>query len=162
MTGEIATAISALTGIKTIADGLISVRDNAKVMEVKLALMSQVFEIRQALDALQDETSTLKQANRDLQEENRKLKERVAQTDRYELFDVMPGVYVYAAKPVDGARHKPPYFCQACYSNGKQTALAYVPPIFDFDPAGLRCPEDPRHSYELANEVTAKSLGYGS
>lgn len=159
---EIQAAIASLSAIKSIAGGLIATRDELKVMEAKLALMHQVSDIQQVLQALQDDLVGVKQAKRELEQENRELKQRLARLEENELFEVTPGVFVLAAKPLSGEPHRPPYFCQACESNGKKSVLAFTPPVFDFDPGALSCAANPSHNRQLANSITAQSLGFRS
>lgn len=163
MTG-IPEAIAALTGIKTIADGLIAMRDEAKVLETKLALMQQVFEIRQVIDTLQDQISTLKQANRELEQQNQTLQQRIDAVDEYDLVQLIGGVFVLAAKPSDQSGHKPPYFCQACHSNGKKSILNFEQSTFGnaHFPATLNCPTNKSHTLNPPGGTQAKQLGYGS
>lgn len=159
MTG-IAEAIAAIAGIKAIADGIVATRDEAKSMEIKLALMGQLFEIRQALDSLQDQMATVKAEKAQLQEENLELKKRLNAVDEYDLVQLVDGIHVLAAKPVSGESHRPPYFCQACHSEGKKSALSFQAPYFDFDPGHLNCAFSKAHSIELPNTTKPKDLGF--
>lgn len=159
MTG-IAEAIAAISGIKTIADGLVAVRDESKVREIKLELMGQIFEIRQALDTLQDQIATVKAEKAQLQQENLELKKRLDAVDEYDLIELIGGVHVLAAKPVDGALHQPPYFCQACHSDGKKSALSLQAAVFDFDPASLRCPARREHSLDLPAGTSQQDIAH--
>lgn len=161
MTG-IAEAIAAISGIKTIADGLISMRDETKVMETKLALMGQLMEIRQALDSLQDQLAAVKAEKAQLQQENLELQQRLNEVDEYDLIQLIGGVYVLAAKPVDGATHKPPYYCQACHNDGKKSVLSFSESAFGRSrfPANLNCQRSEDHKLSLPGGTKPKELGY--
>ena len=163
MTG-ITEAIAALAGMKTIADGLISMRDESKVIETKLKLMEQIYEVRQSIDALQDQISTLKQANRDLQDANLELQKRIDAMDEYDLIELIGGVHVLATKPADGKPHKPPYLCQACHSNGKKSFLSFAQSTFGNShfPATLNCQTNKGHQLELPGGTQPKEIGYAS
>lgn len=161
MTG-ISEAIAAIAGIKTIADGLVAMRDETKVMETKLALMQQVFDIRMSLDGLQDEVAALKQANRALQEQNLQLQKQIDAVDEYDLIKLVGGVYVLAAKPLDNQPHKGPYFCQACHTNGKKSPLSFAESAFGRAqfPATLNCQLSESHQLKLPGGTMAKQIGY--
>ncbi|MFE1574335.1 hypothetical protein ACFIQG_21445 [Comamonas odontotermitis] len=161
MTG-IPEAIAALSGIKTIASGLVATRDEAKVMEVKLALMEQVYQVRQALDSLQDEVATIKQQNRELDEKNRQLQKRLDAAHEHELFEVIGGVFVLAAKPIGGATHAPPYYCQTCHREGNTSTLSFEESTFGNShfPAHLHCQRNKDHTLNLPGGTKARSLGF--
>ena len=160
MTG-IPEAIAAISGISTIAKGLISVRDDSKLMEVKSELLEKAFDLRQALDALQDEMSAVKSRNRELEQENQELQKRIDAVDEYELIQVIGGAHVLATKPVDGSTHKPPYYCHACHTDGKKSVLSFEKSFVSAHfPAHLNCQRDEQHQLNLPGGTTAKQLGY--
>lgn len=161
MTG-IAEAIAAISGIKTIADGLVSMRDETKVMETKLALMSQIMEIRQALDALQDQLAAVKAEKAQLHQENLELQKRLNSVDEYDLVELISGVHVLAAKPIDDTTHKPPYYCQACHSDGKKSVLSFSESSFGNShfPAKLNCQRSKAHQLNLPGGTKASQIGY--
>lgn len=163
MTG-IPEAIAALTGIKTIADGIVATRDAAKSMEMKLALMEQIYEIRQALDTLQDQIAAVKAEKAQLQEKNLELQKRLDAVDEYDLITVVGGAHVLATKPIDGEPHKPPYFCQACHNDGKKSALSFEESTFGSSsfPAQLNCQRSKAHQLNLPGGTQAKQLGYAT
>lgn len=158
---SIQAGIQSLLAIKTIADGLIAVRDETKVLEVKLALMQQVFEIRQVLDTLQEEASAIKEENRNLKEQIRQAEQRDAQLAGYEQFQPVRGVFVYAAQPLEGGRPQPPYLCKTCYDGGKKATLNYQRAAGRLEPATLQCPEHARHAIELPQAVNWDMLVQG-
>lgn len=161
MTG-IPEAIAAISGISTIAKGLIGMRDDNKLMEVKSQLLEAAFDLRQTLDALQDEISTVKSRNRELEQKNRELQERIDAVDEYDLIQVIGGAHVLAAKPVDGASHKPPYYCHACHTDGKKSVLSFEESTFGSArfPAHLNCQRNEGHQLKLPGGTKATQLGY--
>lgn len=161
MTG-IPEAIAAISGISTIAKGLISVRDESKLMEVKSELLEKAFDLRQALDALQDEISTVKSRNRELEQENRELQKRIDAIDECDLIHLIGGAQVLATKPVDGASHKPPYYCYACHTDGKKSVLSFEESTFGDAsfPAHLNCQRAEQHQLSLPGGTKAKQLGF--
>ncbi len=161
MTG-IAEAIAAISGIKTIADGLVSMRDETKVMETKLALMGQLMDIRQALDSLQDQLAAVKAEKAKLQQENLELQQRLNAVDEYDLVQLVGGVHVLTTKPADGTPHKPPYYCQACHSDGKKSVLSFSASAFGQPsfPAYMRCQRNDAHKLTLPGGTQAAQLGY--
>lgn len=161
MTG-IAEAIAAISGVKTIADGLVSMRDETKVMETKLALMGQLMDIRQALDSLQDQLAAVKAEKAKLQQENLELQQRLNAVDEYDLVQLVGGVHVLATKPLDGSPHKPPYYCQACHSDGKKSVLSFSESTFgeSIFPANLNCQRNQAHQLDLPGGTIATQIGY--
>lgn len=155
---EIQAAIQSLLTIKTIADGLIAMRDETKVLETKLALMQQVFEIRQVLDSLQEESATVKQENRELKEAARQVEQRLQEREGYELFEVAPGAFVYAAKTSDGSRQQAPYYCQACYDSATKSVLSFKRSALAGERPALQCPAKATHSISLSRGTTPEWL----
>lgn len=161
MTG-IPEAIAAISGISTIAKSLVGMRDEHKLMEVKSELLEKAFDLRQALDALQDEVSTVKSRNRELEQENRELQKRIDAVDEYDLIELIGGIYVFAEKRADGNRQRPPYYCHACHREGKNSILSFEGSAFDDDnfPAYLKCQNSNSHQLSLPGGTQAKSLGF--
>lgn len=151
-------AIQSLSAIKVIADGLISMRDETKVLEVKLSLTRQVIEVQQVLMALQSEIAALIQENYELKEQARKHEKLASERKGHDLYEVCPGAFVYAAKAVDGTERKPPYYCQPCYDSAKKSILTFQPALGGpFGPT-LQCPINSNHKIALSRGVTAESV----
>ncbi|MCT9812443.1 hypothetical protein N0K08_17505 [Acidovorax sp. Be4] len=155
-------AMTSLAAIKGIAEGFVATRDETKVMSIKLDLMKRAFEIQQALNALQDELTTVKTEKAQLQQENLELKKRLDAVNEYELIELIGGAHVLMSKPVSGATHRPPYFCQACHSDGKKSALSFEESAFGESsfPAHLNCQRSKGHQLSLPGGTQAKQLGF--
>lgn len=165
---EIQAAIQGLLSIKTIAEGLVATRDESKVAEVRLTLFKQVIEIQQVLMSLQQEVLTLQKATFALLQENHALKEqahelqnRKAQLQGYELFEPIPGVFVYAAKAIADMRPQPPYLCQACYDKSEKSTLTFQRATSRLEPTTLQCPANARHALQLQRGITMEMLASG-
>lgn len=149
MLAEAQAALQSLVTIKGIADGLVSMRDETKVLETKLALMGQIFEIRKGLDALQDELSKVKEENRKLKQADLEAKKFADDFSSYALFQVVSSGFVMAPKAEDGARQKPPYCCHSCYREGEKSILSFQRALDRDHPAALVCPVNKNHSIQL-------------
>lgn len=165
---ELKLAIQSLAAIKTIAEGLIGLRDESKVVELKMSLFQRVIEVQQALIDVQQELLILQQENAAVHQENRLLKEQIRDAQHrktslegYELFEPVPGVFVRAAEPLDGGRPQPPYLCQSCYDAGKKSTLGYQRATGRLEPATLQCPEHARHARQLPRGVNWDMLVQG-
>lgn len=159
----ISEAIAALKGIRSIADRLTTINDETKVIETKLALMGQIYEVRVALDSLQEQLATAQAENIQLRQINLALNYRLAAADDYDLIELLPGVQVLAAKPFAGATHKPPYLCHACYDDGKKSVLSFEASAVGRTrfPAYLNCQRVPKHTLSLPGGTKAETLGFG-
>lgn len=142
--GAISAALGSLGTLRDLANGLVSVRDEAKLTAVKIDLLNEVISLQQTVLTLQQDMSTLSDREREAREEIRKLREQADQREEQELFEVRPGAWVKARKPADGEAHKPPYFCQACSADGKETALR----VSGFGEV-LSCSRDAKHNIDL-------------
>ena len=159
---EIGLAIQSLGAIKTIAEGLISLRDESKVAQVKMDLFQRVIEVQQVLMELQQENAAIHQENRLLKERAHEASKRVVQLEGYEPFEVAAGVFVQAAKPDDGRRPQPPYLCQTCYDAGTKSVLSYQRATGRLEPATLQCPTHTRHALQLPRGINWDMLVQGS
>lgn len=142
--GAISAALGSLGTLRDIANGLVSIRDEAKLTAVKIDLLNEVISLQQTVLTLQQDMSTLADREREARDEARKLREKAENREEQELFEVRPGAWVYARKAVDGESHKPPYFCQPCSTEGKQTVLMEFQ-----DGSRLRCPIVAAHTVSL-------------
>ena len=165
---EISSAISSLATIKTLIEGGIAIRDETKLLEVKLTLMQQIFEVQRTLSALQDENAKVLQENRELREAQRVAQQFTTDVQGYEPFQAAPGVFVYALQTSDGSRPKLPYFCYACHKDGKQSILNFEEVKPGQARSTLQCVHDTTHRFELprgyrrshiANGVPARPAG---
>ncbi len=146
---EIGTAISSLAALKTIFEGAVAVRDDTKLMEVKLAFQQQLFEVQNAMLAMQGAYAKLLEEKREIEDANRRSQQFETEMQGHALFEPAPGVFVYALQPSDGSRPKLPYFCHPCYKARKQSILSYEAAISASQPAALHCPEQAAHRVEL-------------
>lgn len=165
---EIGSAISGILGIKTLVDGLVATHDKRVMEDVKSALSQRIFEVQQSLLMLQQENMALIQENAAVVQENRELKEQIRDAHNrktnlqgYELFQPVPGVFVYATQPLDGARPQPPYLCQTCYDNGAKSTLAFKQATSRLEPATLHCPANARHALQLPRGANWDTLVHG-
>ena len=159
---EIGTAISSLAALKTIFDGAVSMRDDTKLMEVKLAFQQQLFEVQNALLAMQSDYAKLLQENRDFTDAQRLSEQFTTDAKGYEPFEAAPGVFVYALQTSAGSRPKLPYFCYACHKDRKQSILSLEEYKLSNQRSALQCAEKVSHRYELPRGWRREQLLDGS
>lgn len=141
-------ASQSLGVIKTIAEGMVSIRDQTKLMELRIELLSKLFDAMQSLDALRQEHQAQLEINRTQKQQLEELQEQLSERESYELFEVTSGAYVYARKPSDGQLHKPPYICQPCQDQGIKSILR-LDAGSEYFSDKLICPSKPLHDITL-------------
>lgn len=72
---------------------------------------------------------------------------KLSKKEQRELYEVAPGRFVLANKPVEGAQHSLPYFCQPCAAAGQEAVLR-VEPGSKYKAARLVCPVQSSHSFQ--------------
>lgn len=159
--GELNLAIQSLGAIKSIAEGLIALRDESKVAQVRMELFQRVIEVQQVLMKLQQENATVLHENQSLKNRLQLMERKEAQLQGYELVELIAGVFVHAAEPLAAERPKPPYLCQACYDTGAKSVLSFQRAKSRLEPATLQCPTHARHALQLPRGVNWDMLVNG-
>lgn len=140
----ITAAQQSLGAIKVIAEGLVSVRDEAKLLQVRIDLLRALFDVSQQMHELQQEIAALAEREREAKDEARQLREAAMERDKYILHALGSGAFVYAQKPRRGQDAKPPYWCQPCYDQGVKAVLRpYV--HAEQNSVSWSCPMNDRH-----------------
>lgn len=145
--GSISAALSSIGALQTIANGLVSIRDEAKLTTAKMDLLNEVISLQSTVIALQQQMSELTEREREAKEEARQLREEAQERESYTLFQIRPGAYAYAGKPEQlGEELQPPYFCQACYHQPQsvRSILQFIPARPGLD-AHWHCAQSPQH-----------------
>jgi hypothetical protein len=159
MINEIGAAISALSGIKAIADGQRAGLDESDLLAVKFDLTGLVCEVQQALLAHQQAIAALIQEKEKIVEGLKQAKEVEADLRGYELAEIAAGSFVLASQPDANGLRRAPYFCPACRQDGKKSVLNFQGGVQVLQ-SYLVCPRDDAHRIALPHgRLTTAHLG---
>lgn len=147
----IAAASQSLSVIRTLTEGLVSVRDEAKLQQVRMDMLGKVIDVMGALQTLQLEYQREFEAHAATRAELQKAQERLAERAKVELHEVYPGCYVYATTRDAAGKLKPPFLCQSCYDKGT-TSILRMQEETAYEPAHLNCRENSAHSLKLGKD----------
>ncbi len=119
----IAGAISALNGMKDIAQAMITLRD-AKALQAKVIEFNNAIIDAQAKILLANEERTaLLQRVSDLEKQLSKLETWETEKQRYQLADIGGGTFAFALKELMSSGEPPHYICANCYDQNKKSRL---------------------------------------
>ncbi|MGS1115996.1 hypothetical protein [Castellaniella sp. UC4442_H9] len=155
-------AVAAINGAMDIGKGAVAIRDGAKASEVVRAMNEKLLNAQQRLFELSAALGTLQQENFQAAQELRELREALAERNRYTLFELVPGSFVYRVnlppERTDGLdpRGSEPehYVCQQCLDSPvKRKVVLRHFARNEYTYANWRCPvcrtviyeEDRRH-----------------
>lgn len=128
---SIATAIASLKSAQDLAAATLGVRDFNQSAAAIAKINEQLLAAQQGLLMHNASLLQLQQQHFETAEELRKLKEALAEKNRYVLFDLGGGVFVYRMDfiPKAGGTDEPGlaqpdhYLCQPCWDSGKKSVL---------------------------------------
>jgi hypothetical protein len=121
MLGEISAAFSSFRAIQTIAEGLPSVRDGAKIEAAVSEIRSRLLEAQGSVFAANERLQKLQDENHRLHGEIATLRNWDREKDQYELQDLQSGALVYALKPNQtGPDHS---LCPNCFDQSRKSIL---------------------------------------
>jgi hypothetical protein len=123
----IASALSALKGMKDIAEAMIGLRDAKVLQEKRLEFQARIIDAQSGILAAQEERSMLIDRVRDLEKQIAEFETWDTEKQRYELKRVAPGAFAYSMKPDAGGAEPPHWICTACYQNRKKSLLQEMP-----------------------------------
>lgn len=120
----ISAALGTLTHIRNAAEGLVELRDQTKLAEVRFALLKEVGTAYSQVLALQEQLATDRETIGGLRDDLRQLKDAKTDRERYELGAVgETGALAYVFKG-GGDLHQPPHaLCQPCFDAAKKVVL---------------------------------------
>lgn len=146
---EIGAAISSLAALRTIFEGSLAMRDESKLMEVRLAFQQQLIEVQNTLLAMQNALAQAQEKEHQFAQAERRSLQFDEDMKGYQPFEAAPGVFVYAPATDDGSRPKLPYFCYPCYKERKQSILSIDEAKMTTQRSALVCTEKAAHRFEL-------------
>lgn len=136
----IGSAISAINGIKDIAQAMIGLRDAAAVQEKRIEFQDKIIQAQQAIMAAQEERTTLVQRVDELEKQLARFKAWETEKKRYELKEVDVGAFVYALKGGVASSEPPHWLCAHCYEAGNKSILQRAEGLSIYD-VWWRCPD---------------------
>ncbi|MGO8833197.1 MAG: hypothetical protein ACLQE9_10345 [Roseiarcus sp.] len=113
----IAQAFTALNGVKTIAQGMISLRDTALISGKVVELNGKIIEAQNAIFAIQSERSTLVQRINELEKQIVQLEAWDTDKQKYELKNLGGNALAYMLKPEARGSEPPHWVCTNCYGD---------------------------------------------
>ncbi|MCD0496910.1 hypothetical protein LP085_08635 [Achromobacter sp. MY14] len=144
----ITSAVSAINGAIDLGRGALSIRDEAKAMEIVQAMNEKLLDAQQRLFELGAAVNALQHENFEATRELRELKEVLAERGRYSLVEISPGQFAYKTNPApalfgtsDPAFTQPDhYICQQCFDGPSKTKVVLQRRFFMGGVYQLTCP----------------------
>jgi hypothetical protein len=101
----------------------VDLRDLSKIGAIQVELNQRILDVQSALLEMQEKLAAKAQAFDELKTHARELEEAARDRERYVLFPIMPGAFVYRLR--DGVEPSEPvhYVCQTCFDKGVKSVL---------------------------------------
>ncbi|THJ36191.1 DUF4337 domain-containing protein [Lampropedia aestuarii] len=157
MLSEISLALTAITGAKTITEGLVAERDAVKIRTATSELLGLLIDVQGTLLALQRDQAVLNEELARHKKEKSELADRLKRVERtrqeytdYERVLVAGGhCVVYAAKPDEHRVRHPPYLCATCFEADQYSTLSLQMGTQKKPGRKLVCPASALHTLAL-------------
>ena len=117
--------LSSITGMKTIAEGLLAARDISTVSSKVIELQSKIIELQNGVFAIQAERMTLAEKASMLEKQIADSEKWDAEKEKYELVEIAPGVFGYMPNLKSENASVPHWLCQTCFEKKKKTILQF-------------------------------------
>ncbi len=119
----ISSAVTAINGAIDLGKGALSIRDEAKAMDIVRAMNEKLLDAQQRLFELGAAINALQHENFQAAQELREVREALAERVRYSLVELSAGQFTYRVNPspalggsLDPASTQPDhYICQKCF-----------------------------------------------
>jgi hypothetical protein len=144
----IAAASQGLGVMKTLVEGMVSIRDETKLQLVRIELLEKIIQLTGTIHSLQQEQHRQFDLYTATKKELDEAKKLLAERDEKELFEVRPGAWVLTRRTEQGRSSEPPYYCQACDAKGTQSVL-HQQPGTQYEAPYLVCKFDSAHKIKL-------------
>jgi hypothetical protein len=120
---EIAAFATAVSHAINIAKAIVETHDEMKLRDLKLEFTTSLLDVTQKQLALAESYQAHLDANEKLKKQLAAYERWEQESQRYQLHQPSPGIFVYALKPDHAAGQPPHWICAACYNEGKKTLL---------------------------------------
>lgn len=119
----ITSAVTAINGAIDLGKGALSIRDEAKAMEIVRAMNEKLLDAQQRLFELGAAVNALQHENFEAAQKLRELSESLAERGRYSLVAISDGQFAYRVNPAPalggtgepGLAEPDHYVCQKCF-----------------------------------------------
>lgn len=126
--GMVKSTVDAITSVKNLVKGDNSLSERITDIEKQLLeAWALVLNSQQVVIDLQNLYTSEHEENICLRKELGKLKSSLRDTKKYELFEFVPGVFVFAPKSEHDAKKKSHCICANCVANGEKSILQIEP-----------------------------------
>lgn len=126
MTAEITAALSAVKSAGKLARGLVDLMRSADRQQILIEFNEQLLNAQAALFDANAKYEELAQIKSDLERQLMEKENWTREAARYELKELVPGVFVYAVKPGMEAGGPDHYLCPHCFEK-EQRAIMSLP-----------------------------------
>ena len=135
--------LSSITGMKTIAEGLLAARDINAVSGKVIELQSKIIELQNGVFAIQAERMALAERASMLEKQIADSEKWDAEKEKYELVEMSAGVFGYMPNSKSENASVPHWLCQTCFEKKKKTILqlsthSAVGFIYECSPCGTK------------------------
>lgn len=121
--GAIGALIASVNAVKTIAQGMIAVRDQDLLREQAVELNSKLLSVLSSAIATQAEQSALLDEVDKFKKQIAEMEDWAREKARYELADAGNGALAYAIKPDAQGAEPSHHVCANCYQQGHKSIL---------------------------------------
>lgn len=128
MTSEISAAVAAIASVKAIAEGIISTTRAADRQQILIDFNSQIIEAQRAMFQAGADYEALARVKAELERKLLEMENWEKQAGRYELKELVPGIFVYAVKAgmeMGEPAHK---LCPHCFQKRQRSILSLPGP----------------------------------
>lgn len=127
----ITSAVTTINGAIDLGKAALSIRDEAKAMEIVRAMNEKLLDAQQRLFELSAALNTLQHEHLQTTQELREVRETLAERARYSLVEISPGQFAYRVNPaptlggaIDPGLTEPDhYICQHCFDGPAKTKV---------------------------------------
>lgn len=123
MIPEIAGALSATYNAAKMAGGLLNLSKEANVQQIVIDLNGSILELQGKVLGVQTKYEELAAAKQLLEAKLGEYQRWDAEAMRYQLFELAPGMLVYALNPERAFGEPPHYLCPNCFQQRKKAIL---------------------------------------
>ena len=127
MSGEIQLAIASARALIDLVGGARATVDQHKLALATQELNQRLLAAQDAMFALQERNAALSKRVRDLEEQERKVSDWEAESKKYKLTEIAPGVFLMAPQKAMYDPQGAVKLCHRCYQGKKQSILQEEP-----------------------------------
>ena len=125
---EISAALSAIENARKLTKSIIDLSRAAERQEILIDFNEQLLKVYNALSQIRSEYEELVKVKSDLERKLVDKKNWKREAARYELKELVPGIFVYAVKAGMEASDPAHYICANCYQKQKRSILSLPGP----------------------------------